>query len=67
MDLRETGYEDGSWIKLTQECVHSLGEEGAAVNLPTAVLYDEFHNICHFMLKKEMLLFLHYWSTAQWI
>lgn len=51
MDLRETGYENGRWIM---------------VNLPTAVLYNEFHNICYF-LKKKMLLFLCHWYTAQWI
>jgi len=39
----------------------------AVVNLPTAALYNEFHNICYFLLKKEMLLFLHHWYTAQWI
>lgn len=59
MDLRETGYENGSWIKLAQRRVHSPGEGVAVVNLSTAVLYNEFHNICYFMLKKEMLLFLH--------
>jgi len=51
MDLRETGYENGRWIM---------------VNLPTAVLYNEFHNIFYF-LKKKMLLFLYHWYTAQWI
>jgi hypothetical protein len=39
----------------------------AMVDLPTAVLYNEFHNICYFLLKKEILLFQHHWYTAQWI
>jgi hypothetical protein len=49
-----------------------LGGGGGAmvlvmVNLTTAVLYNDFHNIYYFVLKKEMLLFVHYCYTAEWI
>jgi len=49
-----------------------VGEGGGSVvvvlvvvNLPTAVLCNEFHSICYLLLKKEMLLFLHHVNTAQ--